>query len=72
MQPTLAWLDFNSAEQEQTQGVLALFEERDTRDELGLGGNRDSFADHSFPGTSTIQTRLDPSPANPRVAHPIE
>src|ERR1022692_3085703 len=78
MQPTLAWLDFNSAERERTQRVLALFEERDTRDELGLGGIpvlalfeerdtrdelglggiRDSFADHFFPGTSTIQTRL--------------
>ena len=58
MQPTLAWLDFNTAERERTQRVLALFEERDTRDELGLGGIRDSFADHFFPGTSTIQTRL--------------
>src|SRR6266481_4551096 len=37
-----------------------------------LGGIRDSFADHSFPGTSTIQTRLDPPPADPRVAHPSE
>ena len=58
MQSTLAWLDFNAAERERTQRVLALFEERDTRDELGLGGIRDSFADHFFPGTSTIQTRL--------------
>ena len=58
MQPTLAWLDFNTAERERTQRVLALFDERDTRDELGLGGIRDSFSDHFFPGTSTIQTRL--------------
>ena len=58
MESTLAWLDFNAAERERTQRVLALFEERDTRDELGLGGIRDSFADHFFPGTSTIQTRL--------------
>jgi Family of unknown function (DUF6361) len=58
MTPTLAWLDFNSAERERTQRVLALFEEKDTRDELGLGGIRDSFSDHLFPGTSTIQTRL--------------
>ena len=72
MQPTLAWLDFNTADRERTQRVLALFEERDTRDELGLGGIRDSFSDHFFPGTSTIQTRLDPPPADPRVAHPIE
>lgn len=58
MQPTLAWLDFNSAERERTQRILALFEERETRDELGLGGIRGSFSDHFFPGTSTIQTRL--------------
>jgi hypothetical protein len=58
MQPTLAWLDFNSAERERTQRVLALFEEREARDELGFGAIRDSFADHFFPGTSTIQTRL--------------
>lgn len=37
---------------------MALFQERESRDELGLGGIRDSIADHLFPGTSTIQTRL--------------
>lgn len=37
---------------------MALFQERETRDELGLGAIRDSIADHLFPGTSTIQTRL--------------
>lgn len=58
MEPTLAWLDFNAAERERAQRVLAMFEERETRDELGLGAIRDSFSDHLFPGTSTIQTRL--------------
>lgn len=58
MESTLAWLDFNAAERERTQRVLAMFEERETRDELGLGAIRDSFSDHLFPGTSTIQTRL--------------
>lgn len=57
MQPTLAWLDFNAAERERTQRIF-LFEERETRDELGLGAIRDSFSGHLFPGTSTIQTRL--------------
>ncbi len=37
---------------------MALFRERETRDELGLGAIRDSIADHLFPGTSTIQMRL--------------
>ena len=58
MQPTLAWLDFNTAERERTQRVLALLDQREARDELGLGGIRDSFSDYFFPGTSTIQTRL--------------
>lgn len=38
--------------------ILALFRERDTRDELGIGVIRDILADQLFPGTSTIQTRL--------------
>lgn len=37
---------------------MALFQERESRDELGLGAIRDGIADHLFPGTSTIQTRL--------------
>lgn len=37
---------------------MALFAEKDSRDELGLGPIRDSIADHLFPGTSTIQTRV--------------
>ena len=38
--------------------ILALFRERDTRDELGVGVIRDLLADEFFLGTSTIQTRL--------------
>jgi hypothetical protein len=38
--------------------ILALFRERDTRDELGIGVIRDILADELFPGTNTIQTRL--------------
>jgi len=36
--------------------VIELFGEKTTRDELGLGGVRDAFADLLFPGTTTIQT----------------
>ena len=40
------------------QRAIALFQEADTVDELGVGTIRDAFADELFPGTSTIQTRL--------------
>ena len=36
--------------------VIDLFGEKATRDELGLGGVRDAFADLLLPGTTTIQT----------------
>jgi len=55
---SLAWIDFDEAERQRAQRIMALFQEHETRDELGLGGIRDSIADHLFPGTSTIQTRL--------------
>lgn len=38
--------------------AVALFDESDTRDELGIGSIRDAFADELFPGTSVVQTRL--------------
>lgn len=54
----LAWIDFDEAERARVQRIMALGQERDSRDELGLGAIRDSISDHLFPGTSTIQTRL--------------
>jgi hypothetical protein len=54
----IAWIDHDETERERMKRILALFSERDTRDELGLGAIRDSISDHLFPGTSTIQTRL--------------
>jgi hypothetical protein len=58
MPSTLSWLDHDAEARDRMHRVLALFEERDTMDELGLGAIRDSFSDLLFPGTSTIQTRL--------------
>lgn len=55
---SLAWIDFDETERQRAQRIMALFQERESRDELGLGAVRDSIADHLFPGTSTIQTRL--------------
>lgn len=37
--------------------VIDLFNEQDTRDELGISTVRDAFADLLFPGITTIQTR---------------
>jgi hypothetical protein len=54
----LSWIDFDEAERQRARRIMALFQEKETRDELGLGPVRDSIADHLFPGTSTIQTRL--------------
>ncbi len=55
---TLAWLDHDASARDRAKRILALFQEKGTQDQLGLGGIRDSFADLFFPGTSTIQTRL--------------
>ena len=58
MPSTLAWLDHDAEARDRTRRILALFQEEGTRDQLGLGGIRDSLSDLLFPGTSTIQTRL--------------
>jgi hypothetical protein len=58
MTSTIGWLSHDSTEKSRFLRVLALFHEKETRDELGLGSVRDSFADTLFPGVSTIQTRL--------------
>lgn len=58
MGSTLSWIDHDSKARERTLRILSLFQEKESRDELGLGSVRDSFADQLFPGTSTIQTRL--------------
>lgn len=58
MNSAIGWIDFDEAERDRAQRLMDLFREQDSRDELGLGAIRDSIADHLFPGTSTIQTRL--------------
>jgi len=58
MASSLAWLDFDPSERERMNKILALFREKETRDEMGIGGIRDSIADQLFPGTSTIQSHL--------------
>lgn len=57
MPSTFSWLDYSEAERRKMLDVIDLFGEKTTRDELGLGGVRDAFADLLFPGSTTIQTR---------------
>ncbi|MGE3108403.1 MAG: DUF6361 family protein [Phycisphaerales bacterium] len=57
MPSTFSWLDFAESDRQQAMQVIDLFREKSTVDELGFAPIRDAFADHLFPGTSTIQTR---------------
>jgi hypothetical protein len=57
LQSSIAWIDFAEEDRRKMMEVVALFKQRDTRDELGLGTIRDAFAELFFPGTSTLQTR---------------
>ncbi len=41
----LAWIDHDSKARERTLRILSLFQEKESRDEFGLGSVRDSFAD---------------------------
>ena len=55
---SLGWLDHDAEARDRTNRILGLFQERETRDELGIGQIRDALSDRLFPGTSTIQPRL--------------
>ena len=54
---SISWIDFSEQDRRKMMEVVALFKQRDTRDELGLGSIRDTFANLFFPGTTTLQTR---------------
>src|SRR5687768_11057877 len=57
MASTFGWLDYSEAQRRQMLEIVDLFREKGTLDELGFGSIRDAFADHFFPGTSTLHTR---------------
>jgi hypothetical protein len=57
MGSTFTWLDHSEHDRRRVLEAVDRFKETDTRDELGLGSIRDTFANLLFPGTSTIQTR---------------
>lgn len=49
MVSTLTWIDHDSRARERTLRILAQFQEKESRDELGIGTVRDSLADLLFP-----------------------
>ena len=53
----IAWLDSSAEEQRRVREIVAMFTDKGTQDELGIGQIRDALSDSLFPGTSTIQTR---------------
>jgi len=57
MGSAFGWVDFEEKDRQMLE-ILRMFQESDTRDELGIGTIRDAFSDMFFPGTSTIQTRV--------------
>jgi hypothetical protein len=54
----LGWIDYDESYEKAARNAVASLRGRDAREELGLGGLRDTLADLFFPGTSTIQRRL--------------
>ncbi len=58
MPSTFSWVDFEEKDRQKMMEVIKMFQESDTRDELGIGTIRDTIAEMLFPGTTTIQTRV--------------
>ena len=58
MESSLSWIDHDPEARERTLRIFSFFRERESRDEMGIGSVRDSFAGQLFPGTTTLQTRL--------------
>src|SRR5438105_1267544 len=54
---TFVWIDYSEKQRRQILEAVDLFREKDTRDELGIAGIRDTFSDMLFPGTGSLQTR---------------
>lgn len=54
---TFVWIDHSEKQRRQIMDAIDSFRERDTRDELGLAGIRDTLSDLLFPGTGALQSR---------------
>jgi len=57
MSSFVSWLDHSETDRRQMREILALFSDRGTVDDLGVGIVRDAISNTLFPGTSVIQTR---------------
>lgn len=57
MPAILAWLDYSEGDQRRAREIIAMFSQRESRDELGIGQIRDALSDTLFPGTSVLLTR---------------
>lgn len=57
MPSSIAWMDTSAKELRRAQEIIALFQEKEGRDELGIGTVRDALSNALFPGTSVLQTR---------------
>ena len=52
---TFTWIDHSEKQRRQMLEAIDLFREKDTRDELGIAGIRDTFSDMLFLGTGARQ-----------------
>lgn len=57
MASVITWLDVSADEQQRIRVLAAMFTQRGSRNELGIGQLRDGISDALFPGTSTLHTR---------------
>lgn len=57
MASSFSWLDYSDSERRRFLDVVRTLNERETRDELGVGTVRDGLADLLAPGVSTLHTR---------------
>lgn len=53
----LHWLASSERERQQALEIARALQQKESRDELGIGSVRDAIADLLFPGTSTLHTR---------------
>lgn len=57
MPSSVAWMDTSARELRQAHEIIRLFEDKEGRDELGIGTVRDALSNALFPGTSVLLTR---------------